>query len=70
MGEMRNACNILTGKPNIITVIKSRKMRWAEHTARLGEMRNNYSTTGVLKHFTTCYIFTVRGCWPHAQPPK
>jgi hypothetical protein len=24
-------------------VIKSRKMRWAEHVARMGEMRNAYN---------------------------
>jgi hypothetical protein len=29
--------------PNIIKVIKSRRMRWAEHTARMGEVRNAYS---------------------------
>jgi hypothetical protein len=28
---------------NIIMVFKSRKMRWAEHVARMGEMRNVYS---------------------------
>jgi hypothetical protein len=26
--------------PNIIRVIKSRRMKWAEHVARMGEMRN------------------------------
>jgi hypothetical protein len=54
--------NLYASPPNMITVIKSRRMKWVEHTARLGEIRNNYSITGVLKHFTTCYIFTVRGC--------
>jgi len=29
--------------PNIIRVIKSRKMRWAGHLARLGERRDVYS---------------------------
>jgi hypothetical protein len=27
---------------NVIRVIKSRSMRWAEHIARMGEMRNPY----------------------------
>jgi hypothetical protein len=26
--------------PNIIRIIKSRKMRWAEHVVRMGEGRN------------------------------
>jgi hypothetical protein len=26
--------------PNIITIIKARKLRWAEHVACVGEMRN------------------------------
>jgi hypothetical protein len=29
--------------PNIIWVIKSRRMRWAVHVARMGEMRNAYN---------------------------
>jgi hypothetical protein len=28
---------------NIITVIKSRRMRWVRHAARMGEMRNAYN---------------------------
>jgi hypothetical protein len=28
--------------PDIIRVIKSRLMRWAEHVARMGEMRKTY----------------------------
>jgi hypothetical protein len=28
--------------PNIIRMIKSRRMRWAEHVARMGEKRNAY----------------------------
>jgi hypothetical protein len=28
--------------PNIIRVIKSRRMRWAKHVARMGEMINTY----------------------------
>jgi hypothetical protein len=29
--------------PKIIRVIKSRRIRWAEHLTRMGEMRNAYS---------------------------
>jgi len=29
--------------PNVIRAIKSRTMRWTEHVARMGEMRNAYS---------------------------
>jgi hypothetical protein len=32
----------LYGSPNIIIVIKSRRMRWAEYVARMGEMGNSY----------------------------
>jgi hypothetical protein len=32
----------LYASPNIIRVIKSRRMRWAGHVARMGEMRNAY----------------------------
>jgi hypothetical protein len=28
--------------PNIIRIIKSRRMRWAGHVARMGETRNAY----------------------------
>jgi hypothetical protein len=35
-GELHN----LYASLNIIRVIKSRKMRWAGHIARIGEMRN------------------------------
>jgi len=35
--------NLFTS-PHIITrVIKSRRMRWVDHTARIGEMRNAYN---------------------------
>jgi hypothetical protein len=34
--------HILYTSPNIIRVIKSRKMRWVGHTACIGEMRNAY----------------------------
>jgi hypothetical protein len=29
--------------PNIIWVIKSRRMRWAGHVAHIGEVRNPYN---------------------------
>jgi hypothetical protein len=32
----------LYSSPNIIRVIKSRRMRWAEHVARMGEGRDVY----------------------------
>jgi hypothetical protein len=43
-GEWRKLHNeelhALYSSPNIIRQIKSRKMRWAGHVARLGEERN------------------------------
>jgi hypothetical protein len=32
----------LYSSPNIIRVIKSRRMRWAEHVVRMGPKRNAY----------------------------
>jgi hypothetical protein len=32
----------LYSSPSIIRTIKSRRMRWAEHVARMGEKRNKY----------------------------
>jgi hypothetical protein len=34
--------NDLYASPNIVRVIKSRRMRWAEHVARMGEERGVY----------------------------
>jgi len=34
--------NDVYGSPNIVRVIKSRRMRWAEHVARIGEERGVY----------------------------
>jgi hypothetical protein len=34
--------NGLYSSPNIIRVIKSRRMRWVEHVARMGEKRGAY----------------------------
>jgi hypothetical protein len=32
----------LYSSPSIIRIIKSRRMKWAEHAARIGEKRNGY----------------------------
>jgi hypothetical protein len=32
----------LYSSPSIIRIIKSRRMRWADHVARMGEKRNSY----------------------------
>ena len=34
--------NDLNSSPNIVRVIKSRRMRWAGHVARIGERRGAY----------------------------
>ena len=36
--------NDLYSSPNIVRVIKSRRMRWAGHVARMGEERETYRT--------------------------
>jgi hypothetical protein len=45
-GERRKLYNEelcdLYSSPSIIRIIKSRKMRWAGHVARMGEKRNAY----------------------------
>jgi hypothetical protein len=33
----------LHASQNVIRVIKSRRMRWADHVAHMGEMRNVYN---------------------------
>jgi hypothetical protein len=38
----KELCNLFAS-PNIIRVIKSRKMKWLRHVACMGEMRNAYS---------------------------
>jgi hypothetical protein len=34
--------DIMYSSPSIIRIIKSRRMRWAGHVARMGEKRNAY----------------------------
>jgi hypothetical protein len=42
-GKMHNEeRHNLYSSPSIIRIIKSRRMRWAGHVARMGEMRNVY----------------------------
>jgi transcription termination factor 2 len=45
-GEWRKLHNeelrVLNSLPSIIRIIKSRRMRWAGHVARMGEKRNAY----------------------------
>jgi hypothetical protein len=40
--KLHNGLNDLYSSPNIIRVIKSRMMSWAEHVARMGERRGVY----------------------------
>ena len=40
--ELHDELNDLYCLPNIIWVIKSRRMRWARHVARMGERRGVY----------------------------
>jgi hypothetical protein len=43
MGKLHNEeLHILYSTPNIIRQIKSRRMRWAGHVARMGEERSVY----------------------------
>jgi hypothetical protein len=35
--------NDLYSSPSIVRLIKSRRIRWAEHVARMGERRSTYS---------------------------
>jgi len=40
--KLHNELNNLYSSPNIVRVIKSRRMRWAGHVARVGERRGVY----------------------------
>jgi uncharacterized protein YbaP (TraB family) len=41
----------LYSSPSIIRIIKSRRMRWAEHVAQMGEKRNVYMLLVDSQHF-------------------
>jgi hypothetical protein len=41
-GDWRKLRNDLYSSPNITRMIKSRRMRWAGHVARMGEKRNAF----------------------------
>jgi hypothetical protein len=41
--KLHNELHNLHSSPSIIRVIKSRRMRWAGHVARIGEKRNAYT---------------------------
>jgi hypothetical protein len=40
--EVGENCIMRSSAPSIIRIIKSRRMRWAWHVARIGEKRNAY----------------------------
>jgi hypothetical protein len=42
LGRFFSFLNLYTSSPNIIRTIKSRRMRWAGHVARMGENRTVY----------------------------
>ena len=42
MEGINEGLNDLYSSPNIVRVIKSRRMRWAGHVARMGEARGAY----------------------------
>jgi hypothetical protein len=43
MGKLHNdELHDLYSSPNIVMVIKSRSMRWAEHVARMGEVLTEF----------------------------
>jgi hypothetical protein len=48
----------LYNSPNIIRMIKSKRMRWAGHVTRMGETRNAYRILG-----------PVEGCCEHGNEP-
>jgi hypothetical protein len=41
-GKYNEELHNLYSSPSIIRIIKSRRMRWAGHVARMGEKRNVY----------------------------
>jgi hypothetical protein len=40
--RLHNELHNLCASPDIIKVIKSRRLRWADHVPRMEEMRNSY----------------------------
>jgi hypothetical protein len=40
--DLKENCIMMYSSPNIVRVIKSRRMRWAGHVARMGEGRGVY----------------------------
>jgi hypothetical protein len=44
--------NDLHSLPNIVRVVKSRRMRWAGHLARMGEERGVHRVIQITKHNT------------------
>jgi hypothetical protein len=42
--KLHNELHSLYSSPSIIRMIKSRRMKWAGHIARMGEKRNAYRT--------------------------
>jgi hypothetical protein len=46
VGEHNEELHSLYSLPNIIRVIKSRRMRWVGHVAQMGEKRNEYRILG------------------------
>jgi hypothetical protein len=40
--KLHNELDSLYSSPNVVRVIKSRRMRWAGHVARMGERRGVY----------------------------
>jgi len=44
--KLHEELNDVYSSPNIFRVIKSRRMRWAGHVARLGEWRGVYGVLG------------------------
>jgi hypothetical protein len=44
--KLHNELNDLYSSPNIVWVVKSRRMRWAGHVARMGEERGAQGVGG------------------------
>jgi len=55
-------CHNLYASPNVIRMIKSRRMRWVGHVARMEEMRNAYEIL-VRKPEGNCPVGRYRHRW-------